>query len=86
MASAAFVIKKGKHIDVNLQLILKQMDIVRRDWVRQRVKMVALEHFFFVNCRSKTITILIWEICSFKKVQKCVAKTVLILVLDVYYC
>ena len=34
MASAAFVIKNGKHIDVHLKLILVQMDIVRRDWLR----------------------------------------------------
>ena len=49
ITSAAFVIKKGKHIDAHLKLIVVQMDIVRRDWVRQSFEMVALEHLFLVK-------------------------------------
>ena len=52
MASAAFVIKKGKHIDVNLELILVQMNIVRFDWVWESVEMVALKHYISVKSHS----------------------------------
>ena len=62
------------------------MEIVKWDWVRKGVKMVALEHFFFVNNRSNKIIILLWEIFSFEKVQKCLAKAALIIILNVYYC
>ena len=87
MASAAFVIKKGKHIDVHLKLILIQMDIVWRDGVRQSVKMVALKHLFcFVKSRSIALVIPFLEIDSFEKVKKRVTKAALIIVLNVYYC
>ena len=65
MASSAFVIKEGKHIDVYLKLILIQMDIVRRDWVRESFVMVALEHLFFVKTRF--VAIPLWESIAFKK-------------------
>ena len=86
MPSAAFVIKEGKHIDVHLKLILIQMNIVWHYGVRQSVKMVALKHFFVVQSRSKAIAISFWEIGSFNKVKKRVAKAALIIVLNVYYC
>ena len=86
MASTAFVITKGKHIDIYLQLIFEQMDIVWQNWVRQIVKMVPLKHFFFVNCRSTAIAISFWEIGTFEKVQKSLAEAALIIVMDVNYC
>ena len=87
MPSAAFVIiKEGKHIDDYLELILIQINIVWRYWVRQSVKMVALKHFFFVKSRSKAIAIPFWEIDSFNKVKERVAKASLFIVLNVYYC
>ena len=49
ITSVAFVIKKGKHIDAHRKLILVQMDIVRRDWVRPSFEMVALEYLFLVK-------------------------------------
>ena len=86
MASAALVIREAKHIDVYLQLIIVNIDIVFRDGVRQSVKMVALKHFFFIKSSSNAIAIPFWESGSFKQGQNCVAKTALILVLDVYFC
>ena len=49
MASEAFVIQEGKHIDVYQELIFVQMFIVCRDWLRQSFEMVTLEHLFFVK-------------------------------------
>ena len=62
------------------------MDIVWRDGVRQSVMMVAFKHLFFVKSRSKAIAIPFWEIDSFEKVKKRVAKAALIIVLNIYYC
>ena len=45
MTSPTFIIKEREYIDVYLELILVQMDIVRRDWVRQSFEMVTLEFF-----------------------------------------
>ena len=58
MASAAFVSKEGKHIDVFRELILVQIEFVRQDGIRQSVKMVVLKHFFFVNSYSKQLPFL----------------------------
>ena len=81
MASAAFVIKEGKHIDFYLELILVQMNIFRRDWVRQSFEMLTLEHFFFV--KTCLIAMLLWETLSFKEVKKCVTEAALVVVLNV---
>ena len=68
MASAAFIINKGKHIDVHLKLILVQMDIVRRDWVRQSFEMMESDHLFLVTTRL--IAMFIWESLAFEEVKK----------------
>ena len=81
MASAAFVIKEGKHIDVHLKLILIQMDIVRRDWVRNSFEMVALEHLFFL--KTRLIAMPLWESIALKEVKKCVTEAALVVVLNV---
>ena len=84
MASAAFVIKEGKHIDVYLELILVQMNIVRRNWVSQSFEMVTLEHLFFV--KTRLITMLLWESLAYEEVKKCVTKAALVVVLNVENC
>ena len=81
MASAAFVIKKGKHIDVHLKLILVQMNIVRRNLVRQSFEIVALEHLFLVKTRLIALTL--WESLAFEEVKKCVTEAALVVVLNV---
>ena len=81
MASAAFVIKKRKHIDVHLKLILAQMDIVRRDCVRQSFEMVALEHLFLE--KTCLIAMPLWESLAFEEVKKCVTEAALVVVLNV---
>ena len=48
--------------------------------------MVAVKHFFFVNCLSNAMFISIWKIGSFEKEKKRVAKAALIVVLNIYYC
>ena len=48
--------------------------------------MVALEHFFFVDSRSKAIVIPFWKIGLFEEVQKRVAEAALVVVLYVDYC
>ena len=65
IASAAFVINKGKHIDVYLKLILLQMDIVWRDWVRQSFEMVAFEHLFLL--KTCLIAMPLWELLASRK-------------------
>ena len=81
MASATFVIKKGKHIDVHLTLILVQMDIVRRDWVRQSFELVAMEQLFLV--KTRLIAMPYWESLAFEEVKKCVTEAALVIVLNV---
>ena len=81
MASAAFVIKKEKHIDVHLKLIFVQIDIVPRDWVRQSFEMVAMQHLFLVKARL--IAMPLWESFAFKEVKKWVTEAALVIVLNV---
>ena len=81
MASAAFVVKEGKHIDVYLELILVQMNIVRRNWVRQSFEMVTLKHLFFV--KTLLIAMLLWEFLAFEEIKKCLTKAALVVVLNV---
>ena len=83
MASAAFVIKKRKDINVHLKLILIQMDIVGNEWVWNCVKIMALKLFYFVASRLKAMQF--WEIGSFKEVKKRIYNAALIIVLNVYY-
>ena len=80
MASAAFVIKEVKHIDVHLKLIFVQVDIVRRDWVRQSFEMVAVEHLLFV--KTRLIAMPFWESLPFEEVNKCVTEAALVVVLN----
>ena len=80
MSSATFIIKKGKHIEVHLEYILVQIDIVRTDWVREFVKIVALKYFFIVTSRSNAITNNFWKSVSFVKVQKRGPEAALVLV------
>ena len=86
MACAACLIKKGKHIDVYLELILIQMDIVRKNCVCNNVEMVAVKHFFFVNSRSNAMFISLWKMSAFKNIKKRIAETALIVVLNIDYC
>ena len=49
MASAAFVIKDRKYIDVYLKLILVQMDIIGWNLVMKSVEMVVVKHLIIVR-------------------------------------
>ena len=84
MASTTFLIKEREYIDVYLELIIVQMDIVWRDWVRQSFEIVAMEHFVFV--KTRLIAMPFWELLAFEEVKKCVTEAALIVVLNVYYC
>ena len=64
MASAAFVIKKQKHIDVYLKLIFIQMNIVGCNWVWDSIEIIAVKHFLLVTSRSSAMFIFFWEIGS----------------------
>ena len=57
MASAAFVIKEGEHIDVYLKQIFVEMNIVWWNWVRKGVEIVAVEHFICIKIRSVAMKI-----------------------------
>ena len=83
MASATFVIKEGKHIDVYLELVFIQMNIVWCDWVRKSVDMVANKHF--IREKMLSLTMLFWELMAFEKVEKRVAETALVIDLNVNY-
>ena len=80
MASAAFVIKKGKHIDIYLQQILVQMDIVGWDWIRYGVKMITLKHIINVKIHSIAIIICFWKLLFFEEVEYRIAKAPLVIV------
>ena len=81
MANAAFVINKGKHIDIYLKLILLQMDCVRRDWVRQSFETVAMEHLFLV--KTRLIAMPLWESLALAEVKKCVTEAALVVVINI---
>ena len=83
MASATFVIKEGKHIDVYLELVYKQINIVWCNWVRNSVKMVANKHF--IREKMLSLTMLFWVLIAFEKVEKRVDATALVIVLNVNY-
>ena len=57
MASAAFVIKNRKHIDVYLKLIFIQMNIDGCNWAWDSIKIIAVKQFLFVTSRSNTMFI-----------------------------
>ena len=84
MASAAFINKKGEHIEIYLKLIFVQMDIVACDEVWESVEIMTLKHFVFVKNGSKAM--LFWKIGSFEEIKKCVAEASLVVVIDVDYC
>ena len=83
MATATFIIKKGKHIDVYLKLILVKMDIVRTYGIWKRVESVAVKHLSCVKTFTVCMFLIKWRL---QREQKSVSEAALVVVMNVYYC